>query len=168
MATLGDDLRHIVEAGIGAVATGVEEAGKVMDTFAQKGAPILNEMTRKAGVAADKVQQAFRESELFRESPAVTDILDDCRKLSFEELDDLMDDLALLYAQKRDELEAPAPEASFEKAPAEEPAPVVAEPIFDPSSFFVDVPDASAQADELQRKLDELTRQLNELRKQMK
>ncbi len=124
MDQLGNELKKMLKAGLGAVAAGAEKAQEAIETLSKKGEPLYEQAKSVVTDAADKIKQAVQDSgikDAMAAKPKVLDIIDDLRGMNRE-------DWALVRAAL-DEFEAMAdqqPEeaaASGEAAPAETEAP---------------------------------------------
>ena len=111
MDQLGDELKRMLKAGLGAVATGAEKAQEAIETLAQKGEPLYQQAKSAVTDAADKIRQAVNDSgirDAMSGKPNVQDVIDDLRAMTRE-------DLALVRAAL-DEFEALADRAAEEAA----------------------------------------------------
>ena len=61
MEQITEELKKMVKAGMGAVATGMEKTQEAIETFAKKGEPIYQQAKTVVSDAADKVKQAVNE-----------------------------------------------------------------------------------------------------------
>lgn len=82
MDQLGNDLKKVLQAGLGAVATGLEKAQGAIDDLSKKGEPIYEQAKAAVTDAVDKAKQAVSECA----KPRVEDFIDDLRQFSQEEL----------------------------------------------------------------------------------
>ena len=112
MDQFGNDLKKVLQAGIGAVATGLEKAQGAIEDLSKKGEPIYEQAKTAVVDAVDKAKKAINESA----KPKVEDFVAGLRQFSIDELRKIRDALdELTAAPKTDE---PAPED--EEAPAGE------------------------------------------------
>ena len=109
MDQFGNDLKKVLQAGIGAVATGLEKAQGAIEDLSKKGEPIYEQAKTAVVDAVDKAKKAINESA----KPKVEDFVAGLRQFSVDELRKIRDAL--------DELTA-APEKK-EARPEEQPAP---------------------------------------------
>lgn len=59
MDQIGDGIRKILKAGIGAVETVVEKSGEVIDQLADRGTETYNQVVQKGGEIVDKIRKSF-------------------------------------------------------------------------------------------------------------
>lgn len=110
MEQLGQELKKVLKAGIGAVATGLEIGQDALECLAQKGEPLYQQAKSAVADAADKVKQAVTTGfGAMDAEPQVQEIIDILRGMT-------RDDWAQVRAAL-DEFEAQAAEA--EKAAKE-------------------------------------------------
>ena len=110
MEQLGEELKKVLKAGMGAVATGLEIGQDALETLAQKGEPLYQQAKSAVVDAADKVKQAVSSGlNGMNTTPQVQEIIDTLRGMT-------KDDWAQVRAAL-DEFEAQAAEA--EKAARE-------------------------------------------------
>jgi polyhydroxyalkanoate synthesis regulator phasin len=112
MDQLGNDLKKVLQAGIGAVATGLEKAQDAIEDLSKKGEPIYEQAKSAVTDVVDKARKAISESA----RPKVEDFVAGLRQFSADELKKIRDALDDLTAPKTDE-----PKPQDEEAPAEEP-----------------------------------------------
>ena len=62
MDQIGEEIKKVVQAGIGAVAAGMEKAQEAVETLSKKGEPIYEQAKSAVTGAAGKVKQAFDNS----------------------------------------------------------------------------------------------------------
>lgn len=133
MDQIGDELKKVIKAGLGAVATGVDMAQKGIETLAQKGEPIYEQAKSAVADAAGKVKQAYNDSgiaDVFSCKPRLESLIEDCRELTQKDLDELRRAIDEIYPTRpsgREEASddepddsAEAPAASDEEEPPEE------------------------------------------------
>ena len=105
MEQFGNELKKVLKAGLGAVATGAEMAQEAIENLSKKGEPLYQQAKSAVTDAADKIRQAVNDSgikEAMAGKPRAAEIIDEIRVLSRE-------DWALIRAAL-DEFEAMAPE----------------------------------------------------------
>lgn len=108
MDQFGNDLKKVLQAGIGAVATGLEKAQGAIEDLSKKGEPIYEQAKSAVTDAVDKAKKAINETA----KPRVEDFVAGLRQFSADELKKIriaIDDLTA--APARDE-EKPADEAA--------------------------------------------------------
>ena len=133
MDQLGDELKKVLKAGIGAVAAGLEMGQDAIEQLAKKGEPLYEQAKNAVTDAADKVKQTF---DSMTAQPQAQEIIDALRGMGKEAWDQVRAALDEFEAQAQ-EAEQAAREAAQaaeeilrnaakeeEAAPkAEEPAP---------------------------------------------
>ena len=62
MDQISEEIKKVVQAGIGAVAAGMEKAQEAVETLSKKGEPIYEQAKSAVTGAACKVKQAFDKS----------------------------------------------------------------------------------------------------------
>ena len=83
MEQLGNEIKKIIKAGMGAVASGLEMGQEAIETLAQKGEPIYQQAKSAVSDAAGKVAQAVNEGiQSIKNGPDVTDVIDVLRTMS--------------------------------------------------------------------------------------
>ena len=116
MDQLGDELKKMVQAGLGAVATGMEKAQEAVENLSKKGEPLYQQAKSTVIDAADKLKEAYEKSgiaDALRGKPQVADIIDQLRGMTKEDW--------ALVREALDVFEAQANEAQQEsQAPADE------------------------------------------------
>ncbi len=133
MDQIGDELKKVLKAGLGAVATGVDMAQKGIEALAQKGEPIYEQAKSAVVDAADKVKQAYNDSgiaDVFSCRPRLESLIEDCRELTQKDLDELRRAIDEIYptrpsgreeaAEEESDDSAEVPEVSDEEEPPEE------------------------------------------------
>lgn len=119
MDQLGDELKKMVQAGLGAVATGMEKAQEAVENLSKKGEPLYQQAKSTVIDAADKLKEAYEKSgiaDALRGKPQVADIIDQLRGMTKEDW--------ALVREALDVFEAQANEAQQEpQAPADEEPP---------------------------------------------
>ena len=122
MDQIGDGLKKMVQAGFGAVATGVEKTQGAITRFAKKGEPIYEQAKSAVTETTDKIKKAVQEGkvgEMLSCRPRVESIIADLQEMTQEELDEIRQALEDIYPTRpASREEAPAPEA--EETPDEE------------------------------------------------
>lgn len=104
MEQLGDELKKMLKAGMGAVAAGLEMGQEAIENLAQKGEPLYQQAKSAVADAADKVKQAVNEGfSAMNTKPQVQELIDTLRGMSKEDWDQVRSAL--------DEFEAQAAEA---------------------------------------------------------
>lgn len=109
MDQFGNDLKKVLQAGLGAVATGLEKAQGAIEDLSRKGEPIYEQAKAAVTDAVDKAKKAYNESA----KPQVDEFVSGLQKFSAEELKKIraaLDDLAAKAAAKPEQA-PPAPEA---------------------------------------------------------
>ena len=89
MDSLNDGLKKILQAGIGAVATGVEKTQEMIDSLSQKGEPLYEQAKSAVTDAAEKIKKAVDDSgigEAFSGHSKVQTLIGGLRQLTQEEL----------------------------------------------------------------------------------
>ena len=92
MDQIGDSIKKILKAGIGAVETAVEKSGEVLDQLAEKGSETYNQVVQKGGEIVGKIKKSFAETdiaELLNKPEALSEIEQALGKLSKETLQKL-------------------------------------------------------------------------------
>lgn len=128
MEQFGDELKKMLKAGLGAVATGMDKAQEAIENLAQKGEPIYEQAKSAVEDAACKIKQAVNDSgiaDAFSCRPKVQDIISDLNELSQEELDEIRAALEEIYPTRPLKREAEAQDACMaedcENKPEKEP-----------------------------------------------
>ena len=108
MDQIGDGLKKMVQAGFGAVATGVEKTQGAITRFAKKGEPIYEQAKSAVTETTDRIKKAVQEGkvgEMLSCRPRVESIIRDLQEMTGEELDQIraaLDDLSA-SRQEREE-----------------------------------------------------------------
>lgn len=92
MDQIGDGIRKILKAGIGAVETAVEKSGEVIDQLAEKGSETYNQVVHKGGEIVDRIKKSFAEcdmAELLDKPETLTEIEQALGKMSKQALQKL-------------------------------------------------------------------------------
>lgn len=112
MDQIGNELKKIIKAGMGAVASGLEMGQEALENLAQKGEPIYQQAKSAVTDAAGKVAQAVNEGiQSIRSGPEVTDVIDVLRTMTREDWAQVRAALDEFEAQA-DEVEKAAQEAA--------------------------------------------------------
>ena len=110
MDQIGEEIKKVVQAGIGAVAVGMEKAQEAVDSLSKKGEPIFQQAKSAVTGATGKVKQAFDQS-------GIADAL--CGKIKADEIIDALRGLSAEdQARVREALDALKAQAA--QTPAEE------------------------------------------------
>lgn len=117
MDQFGNDLKKVLQAGLGAVATGLEKAQGAIEDLSKKGEPIYEQAKAAVTDAVDKAKQAINETA----KPQVNDFIDSLQKFSAEELSKIRSALDDLAQQAQDAVNADQ-ETELEQQPADETA----------------------------------------------
>ena len=110
MDQFGNDLKKVLQAGIGAVATGLEKAQGAIEDLSKKGEPIYEQAKSAVTDAVDKAKKAINETA----KPRVEDFVAGLKQFSADELKKIraaIDDLSAAPAQDE---EKPADEDAAE------------------------------------------------------
>lgn len=102
MDQLGNDLKKVLKAGLGAVATGLEKAQDAIEDFSKKGEPIYEQAKQTVTEAVDKAKQAINE----QARPQVDEFVNNLQKFSSEELNKIraaLDDLTKKAEEPKEE-----------------------------------------------------------------
>ena len=108
MDQFGNDLNKVLQAGLGAVATGLEKAQDAIEDLSKKGEPIYEQAKAAVTDAVDKAKKAYQESA----KPQVEDFVNGLKGFSLEELNKIraaLDDLAAKVQNQPDEAEEEKP-----------------------------------------------------------
>lgn len=103
MDQIGEEIKKVVQAGIGAVAAGVEKAQEAVECLSKKGEPIYEQAKSAVTGAAGKVKQAFDNSgiaDALSGKIKAKDIIGALRGLSDEDLAQVSQALDALKAEK--------------------------------------------------------------------
>ncbi|MBQ6960190.1 MAG: hypothetical protein IJP78_04325 [Clostridia bacterium] len=100
MDQLGNELKKVLKAGMGAVATGLEMGQDAIEQLAKKGEPLYNQAKNAVSDAAGKVKQTI---DSLNAQPKAQEIIDALRGMGKEAWDQVREAL--------DEFEAQAAEA---------------------------------------------------------
>lgn len=118
MEQIGNEIKKVIQAGMGAVATGVEKTQGAIDQWAQKGEPIYQQaktaVTEKAKKICKAVQQCpLRDMLCCR--PRSEKIIRELELLSPEELDAVRQALKEMDDARPDQKAAPSKMEESEK-----------------------------------------------------
>ncbi len=97
MDQIGDGIKKILKAGIGAVETAVEKSGDVIEQLAEKGTETYNQVVHKGGEIVDKIKKSFADidvAELLNKPEALADIekaVSELPKETIQKLRDILD-----------------------------------------------------------------------------
>lgn len=121
MEQIVNEMKKVLKAGIGAVATGVEKTQEAIETLAQKGEPLYEQAKTAVTDAADKVKKAVADSGIADafSCPSRTDrVIRELQQMTQEELDEITAAIEDIYPSRPAKAQ---PEAETEAAsPAEE------------------------------------------------
>lgn len=117
MDQMGEELKKVLQAGMGAVATGVEKTQEVFDKLSKKGEPLYQQAKKTVSDAVDSVKQAVAGCG----RPALSGLISALRQLSPEE--------RALIREALDELDAKTEDTCD---PGDEPVPEEEEQAFFP------------------------------------
>lgn len=129
MDQITNELKKMVKAGMGAVATGMEKTQEAIDTFAKKGEPIYQQAKSVVTDAADKVISAVNEGiQSMNCKPKAEEIINKVKDLTQEEWEQVRSAVDDFFAQAKEaaekakeEAEA-APDGAADAEPADAPA----------------------------------------------
>ena len=125
MEQITEELKKMVKAGMGAVATGMEKTQEAIETFAKKGEPIYQQAKTVVSDAADKVKQAVNEGiQTMNCKPGVEEIISKVKNLTREEWEQIREAVDEFFAQvkeKAEQAETAAEETPDGAADAEAP-----------------------------------------------
>ena len=77
MDQIGNEIKKIIKAGMGAVASGLEMGQEAIENLAQKGEPIYQQAKSAVTDAAGKVAQAVSDGiQSIKSGPAASDVID--------------------------------------------------------------------------------------------
>lgn len=115
MDQLGNELKKMLKAGMGAVAAGLEKSQEAIETLAKKGEPLYEQAKEAVSDAAGKVVQAVSDGfQAMNAKPQVQELIDTLRGMTKEDWDQVRAAL--------DEFEAQAQEAEKAAREAQEAA----------------------------------------------
>ncbi len=118
MEQIVNEMKKVLKAGIGAVATGVEKTQEAIETLAQKGEPLYEQAKTAVADAADKVKKAVVDSgiaDAFSCPPRTDRVIRELQQMTQEELDEITAAIQDIYpsrpakAQPEGENEAASP-----------------------------------------------------------
>lgn len=112
MDQMGEGLKKMVQAGMGAVAAGVEKTQGTIDKLAKKGEPIYEQARETICETTDKIKKAVQESavgEMLCCRPRADSIIRDLKALRPEELDQIRKALDAMDTN-REKDHSPCPE----------------------------------------------------------
>ncbi len=122
MDQIGNELKKMLKAGLGAVAAGAEKAQEAIETLSQKGEPLYQQAKSVVTDAADKIKQAVSDSgikDVMAGKPKVLDIIDDLRGMNREDwalVRAALDEFEALADQQAQEAEPASPETADDGA----------------------------------------------------
>ena len=125
MEQFSEELKKVLKAGLGAVATGMDKAQEAIDALAQKGEPIYEQAKSVVGDAADRIKKAVNNSgiaDAFTCRPKVEEIINDLNTLCQDELDEVRSALEEIYPTRPRTRQA-APEEKDDPMADAAPAP---------------------------------------------
>ena len=108
MDQLGNDLKKVLQAGIGAVATGLEKAQDAIEDLSKKGEPIYEQAKQAVTDAVGKAKQAIND----QTKPQVDEFVNNLQKFSSDELNKIRAALDSLTAKAGEQKDAPAEESN--------------------------------------------------------
>ena len=123
MDQLSEEMKKVLQAGLGAIAAGAEKVQEAVEILSKKGEPIYEQAKSAVSGAAGSIKKAVSDSgigEIFSGKPRLAGIVNGMRQLSLEELKLLRTALDEICAAKEQEAQAAA---QAEQTPAEEEAP---------------------------------------------
>lgn len=128
MDQIGNELKKVLKAGIGAVAAGVEKTQDAIETLAQKGEPLYEQAKSAVIDAAGKVKKAVDDSGItgmFACRSRVEKVVEEMQTMTREELDAVREALEDIYPGASEQPEAPqapndAPAQAEDNAPQSE------------------------------------------------
>ena len=100
MEQIGNEIKKMIQAGLGAVATGVEKTQEAIDTLAEKGEPIYEQAKAAVCDAAEKIKKAVDESgigDLFVCPDRVDQVIEKMQEMTQRELDQVRAALEDIY-----------------------------------------------------------------------
>lgn len=115
MEQIGNELKKMIKAGMGAVATGVEKTQEAIDALAQKGEPIYEQAKTAVCDAAEKIKKAVDDSgigDVFSCRPRVESIIQDLMEMNQEELDEIRMALDEIYPHRPSGKKEETPDAT--------------------------------------------------------
>lgn len=124
MEQIGNELKKVLKAGIGAVATGVEKTQGAIESLAQKGEPLYEQAKTAVCDAAGKLKKAVSDSGIadkFSCRPRVESIINDLRELTQQELDEIRAALEEIYPTRPANRGDAAKDAPADAQPPENP-----------------------------------------------
>ena len=113
MEQIGNEIKKMIQAGLGAVATGVEKTQEAIDNLAEKGEPIYEQAKAAVCDAAGKIKKAVDESgigDLFTCPDRVDQVIEKMQEMTQRELDQVRAALEDMYPTRPSGREAPPEE----------------------------------------------------------
>ena len=153
MDQIGNELKKMLKAGLGAVAAGAEKAQEAIETLSKKGEPLYQQAKSAVTDAADKIKQAVDASgikDAVTGKPKVLDIIDDLRGMRREDwalVRAALDEFEALADQRAEEATA---ETEKTAAAPEETADDGAQPVDSQENVPAEDHPAETQPDENQ------------------
>ena len=109
----GDELKKVFQAGLGAVATGMEKTQEVIEKLSRKGEPLYEQARKTVTDTAEKVKQAVSECGKTKAS----DVIAALRELTAAERAQVRDALDALEAGRQEAEVGADPDGAEEPAP---------------------------------------------------
>lgn len=106
MDQFGNDLKKVLQAGLGAVATGLEKAQDAIEDLSKKGEPIYDQAKATVTDVVDKARKAYQDAA----KPQVEEFVSGLKGFSLEELNKIRAALDDLAAKVQNQPEAPEEE----------------------------------------------------------
>ena len=103
MEQIGNEIKKMIQAGLGAVATGVEKTQEAIDTLAEKGEPLYEQAKAAVCDAAGKIRKAVDESgigDLFTCPDRVDQVIEKMQEMTQRELDQVRAALEDIYPSR--------------------------------------------------------------------
>lgn len=100
MEQIANEIKKVLKAGIGAVATGVEKTQEAIETLAKKGEPLYEQAKTAVTDAADKVKKAVADSgiaDAFSCPSRVDGVIRELQQMTQQELDQVKQAIADIY-----------------------------------------------------------------------
>lgn len=100
MDQITDELKKVLKAGMGAVATGMEKTQEAIETFAKKGEPLYQQAKTVVSDAADQLKQAVNDGmKAMNAKPKAEEIINSLKAFSQEEWTQIRSALDEFFAQ---------------------------------------------------------------------
>lgn len=110
MDQIGNDLKKVLKAGLGAIATGVEKASDAIEDLSKKGEPLYEQAKAAVTDTVNKAKKAYNDAA----KPQVDELVNSLQKFSAEELARLRAALDQLSAKQAEAPKEDAAEAAKE------------------------------------------------------